>query len=242
MILLLAGTKEAREIAETCGAQGIEITASLAGATRAPVPLAVNTRVGGFGGDEGFRAWLRVHRPTAVLDATHPFAAQISARSYKVCLAETIPYLQLDRPQWRPKPGDIWYDVSCEQAVASVVAPGSTLFIATGRQTLHRFAALDGCRLICRQIDPPGQPFPFANGEYLISRPPFSVAEERALFEQLGIDWLVVKNAGGEASASKLVAARELGIPVAMIARPLATGAPICSTVSEALAWIVLHR
>ena len=119
-----------------------------------------------------------------------------------------------------------------------MIAPGSTVFLATGRQTLEAFAGLSRCRLICRQIDPPDGPFPFPNGEFLVGRPPFSEADEVALFERLGVDWLVVKNAGGTPSRTKLDAARVLGIKVAMIARPPRPDAAIVETEAEAMAWV----
>lgn len=239
-LLLLAGTAEARAIAAAlAGRPGLDVTASLAGATRQPGALPVACRIGGFGGAGAFRDWLCAHRIDAVIDATHPFAERISARSAAVCAEAGIPYLQLLRPGWTPDPGDRWTMIAREEQAADIIRPPATVFLATGRQTLARFAGLSGCRLICRQIDPPDGPFPFPNGEFLVGQPPFSVSEERALFARLGIDWLVVKNAGGAASRSKLDAARELGLPVLMIARPaLAPGAERAETVAETLAWL----
>ena len=103
---------------------------------------------------------------------------------------------------------------------------------------MTRFANLDGRRLICRVVDPPEAPFPMANGTYIVGRPPFSVDDEISLFTRLGIDWLVVKNAGGAASESKLAAARALSLPVAMIARPPQPDAPRVATVAEAIEWV----
>lgn len=237
-LLLLAGTGEAVRIAEALAARGTPALASLAGATRAPRDLAVPTRHGGFGGDDGFSAFLDAQDIHAVLDATHPFAARISGRTARICKARGLPYCQLLRPEWQPGPGDRWTQLASEEEAAELIAPGATVFLATGRQTLERFAGLAACRLICRQIDLPEGPFPFPNGEFLVGRPPFSVADEEALFTALGVDWLVVKNAGGAASASKLIAARNLGLPVAMIARPEQPEATRVETIEEALAWV----
>jgi precorrin-6A/cobalt-precorrin-6A reductase len=237
-LLLLAGTGEAIAIAQALSAGLMPVIASLAGATRLPRDLNVPTRAGGFGGDEGFRAYLREAGITAVLDATHPFAARISWRSARICQEEGLPYCQLLRPEWAPEAGDKWVMIESEEAAAEHIAPGSTVFLATGRQTLDRFANLGACRLICRQIDPPDRAFPFANGEFLVGRPPFSVEEERHLFKELNIDWLVVKNAGGEAPRSKLIAARQLGISVAMIKRPPQPEAVKVASVEAALDWV----
>ncbi|MFO8126246.1 precorrin-6A/cobalt-precorrin-6A reductase, partial [Yoonia sp.] len=102
----------------------------------------------------------------------------------------------------------------------------------------ERFSNLQGREVICRQIDPPEKPFPFAGGRYLVGRPPFSVEDEVALFQDLGIDVLVVKNAGGAPSRTKLTAARQLGIPVLMIARPAQGNWPVVATVEDALSWV----
>lgn len=237
-LLVLAGTTEAQQIAKALSDRGSPAVASLAGATRAPRAMGLATRTGGFGGAEGFRSYLKEAGITAVVDATHPFAHHISNRSAEICAKENIPYCQLLRPEWQPQAGDAWTFLNNEAEAADHIAPGSTVFLATGRQTLDRFANLSACRLICRQIDPPDRPFPFPNGEFLVGRPPFSIAEETELFKTLGVDWLVVKNAGGEAPRSKLIAARDLGIKVAMINRPPQPDAPKVATVAAALAWI----
>jgi precorrin-6A/cobalt-precorrin-6A reductase len=237
-LLLLAGTREAQDIARGLSERGRPAIASLAGVTRTPVNLGIETRRGGFGGEDGFRQEVQRLGIKAVLDATHPFAHRISNRTARVCADIGLPYCQLLRPQWEPEDGDKWSQVDREEDVASLVSEGQVVFLATGRQTLSRFANLSHARLICRQIDPPDRPFPFANGEYLVGRPPFPVDEEIALFKKLGVDWLVVKNAGGHASKSKLVAARQLGIDVAMIARPPQPEATRVEDVDAALAWV----
>ncbi|WP_147124916.1 cobalt-precorrin-6A reductase [Shimia ponticola] len=238
-ILLLAGTQEGRALAKELSHHGIDTIASLAGATRDATKLAVPTRVGGFGGAAGFENYLHDHGVRAVLDATHPFANRISRRSFEVCTRIGIPYVQVLRPAWQAMSGDTWYFVDQEEEAAGLIASDATVFLATGRQTLERFQNLSGRRVICRQIDPPTQPFPFEGGEFLVGRPPFTVDDEIALFSKLGVDWLIVKNAGGSASSTKLTAARELGIPVIMINRPKPTGAETVRTVHEAMQWVL---
>jgi len=237
MLLLLAGTGAARVIANALAVAGTPAIATLAGATRMPEPLPIETVVGGFGGEQGFRDFLAAHNITAILDATHPFAHRISARSARIAADLSIPYLQFLRPEWVADDGDTWVHLDHEQDAAKVIPVRSTVFLATGRQTLDRFANLTNRTLICRQIDPPNGPFPFPNGEFLIGRPPFSVEDEVALFQQRNVDWLVVKNAGGLASRSKLDAARQLGIPVAMIRRPAQPDCARTDSVADAIKW-----
>jgi precorrin-6A/cobalt-precorrin-6A reductase len=242
MILLLAGTNGAREIAQGLADEKIPAIASLAGATRDPAKLAIKTRSGGFGGAESFAAYLQEAGITAIIDATHAFARRISARTVTVASDLKIPYLQLLRPAWQPQAGDTWVFIDTEKQAADHIPVGATAFLATGRQTLDQFSNLPGRRLICRQIDPPNGPFPFENGEFLVGRPPFSITEEVALFTPLGIEWLVVKNAGGQASRSKLDAARQLKIPVALINRPPLLDVDRVETVAAAIDWARQYR
>ena len=235
-VALLAGTAEARAVAHALAAEGFDAVASLAGATREPEPLPVPTRRGGFGGEAAFAEWLAAERIGAVLDATHPFACAISRRAARVAAAMDLPHRQLLRPGWTPGPGDRWTRAAREEDAAGVVPPGATVFLATGLGSVARFAGLDA-RLICRRIDPPAEPFPL-RGEWLVGRPPFDAASEAALFERLGVDWLVVKDSGGEASRPKLDAARALGLPVVVIDRPPQPDCARVATPEEAMAWI----
>ncbi len=239
-LLLLAGSGEARRLAQHFSTmEGLDPVASLAGTTREPLDLEIPTRVGGFGGRVGFEAFLEAEEIAAVLDATHPFAGRISRRTADVCRNRKLPYLQVLRPEWVPQSGDNWIFIDNESEAVDYIPKGATVFLGTGRQTLMRYANLAGRTLICRRIDTPRHAFPFENGEYLVGRPPFSVEQEVELFTRRKIDWLVVKNAGGELSRTKLEAARRLGLPVLMINRPPPpAGAKRVASVKAALQWV----
>ena len=238
-LLLLAGSGEARAIAEKLAVtKGVEGIASLAGVTRKPADLALPTRIGGFGGNQGFESYLYDERIDAVLDATHPFAARITARTARICRSKGLPHSILRRPEWKQGILDRWHFIDREEEVAGLIPQGMTVFLATGTQGLERFANLRGRKVFCRRIDWPRNPFPFKGGEYVIGRPPFSVEDESCLFTRLAVDWLVVKNSGGTASGSKLEAARELGIDVALLRPPPIPDAVVHSTVQEALDWV----
>lgn len=238
-LLLLAGTGDARMLArDLAKIPKLAVTASLAGATRDPMQLDVPTITGGFGGREQFKIWLQDNDIKWIIDATHPFAARISMRTADVARSLDLDYLQVLRPEWESQSGDNWTTIATEPDAASVIPKGAHVFLATGRQTLNGFANLTDRTLYCRQIDPPDGPFPFLGGEYVIGRPPFSVEDEIRLFKELGIDWLVVKNAGGIASRTKLDAARMLNIPVLMISRPQQPDAVRVATTQEALEWL----
>ncbi|MCP3969337.1 MAG: cobalt-precorrin-6A reductase [Rhodobacteraceae bacterium] len=238
-LLLMAGSGEARRIAGALtNLPGVEASASLAGATRRPAQLGLPTRIGGFGGRGGFIDYLRAEAIEAVLDATHPFAANITARTAAVCHEMNLPHAVVMRPEWRPGPRDRWRIFDREDQVAGFIPKGATVFLGTGVKGLEGFSNLRGRQVICRRIDQPKNPFPFRGGEYLIGRPPFSQKDEVELFGRLGVDWLVVKNAGGDPGRSKLLAARQLGIKVAMMRRPPEPQATILRSVKQALTWV----
>lgn len=234
---MLAGTSEARAlIGEISGR--FEVVASLAGVTRDPIDLGCETRVGGFGGVEGLAAYLRDAKIDAVVDGTHPFAAQMTWNAAEACAQTGVAHVILQRLGWKPEAGDDWRYVDQFEEVNGIIPEGATVFLGTGRQTLEQFSGLTGRRLVCRVIDPPQRDFPFEGGRFVVGRPPFSIEEEVAFFESEGIDWLVVKNAGGTRSRSKLDAARQLGLPVVMQKRPKRPEAAVVWTVDECVAWL----
>jgi precorrin-6A/cobalt-precorrin-6A reductase len=236
-LLVLAGTSDARQLLE--GLQGKKVIASLAGVTRAPADLPAKTRKGGFGGADGFRDYLVENAIKGVVDATHPFAGKMTHTAAMVCAELDLPHVILQRPEWVTSAGDDWHFVDSVAETAAIIPDGATAFLGTGRQTLAEFSCLEGRKLLARVIDPPKKPvLADFKGEFLIGTPPFSIAEEVALFREKGIEWLVVKNAGGKNSRSKLDAARELGLPVVMINRPELPDAHVVGSVDEALKWV----
>jgi precorrin-6A/cobalt-precorrin-6A reductase len=237
VILLLSGTSDSRRLAAGLAERGLPATASLAGATRDPAPLPLPTRTGGFGGAEGFARFLDSHGVRAVIDATHPFAARITARTVAVCASRTLPLLRLERPGWTPAPGDRWTFVADQAEAAALIPPDAVVFLATGRQSLPGWAGLRARRVHVRVIDLPLGRFPFPGG-FVVGRPPFDRASESGLLRDLGITHLVVKDSGAAEARAKLDAARDLGLPVVVLRRPpRPPGLRVAETVEEALAW-----
>lgn len=237
-LLLLSGSGDARALAGRLdGLSGVRATLSFVTPPRLAHPPDMPVRLGGFGGADGFRRYIASAGISAVIDATHPFAAAMASRTAALCQEAGLPHLKLLRPAWQPGPGDCWQPVDDAAAAAAAIPAGAIVFVASGRQTLSALADVDA-RLICRRIDPPDEDFPFDNGYFLQGSPPFSVAAETALFRELSITYLLVKNAGGSASRAKLEAARELGLPVIMIRRPPPPDCRIVPTVDAALDWV----
>jgi precorrin-6A/cobalt-precorrin-6A reductase len=238
-VLLLGGTAEARRLAAAVGrAASVALTSSLAGAVAVPLLPEGDVRIGGFGGVEGLTAWLRDHRTAAVVDATHPFSTRMTATAIAATDALDIPLLVLRRPGWTAGPGDRWHRVADAAAAAALLPSlGERAFLAIGSGGLAAFAHLPGWFLL-RAIDPPPPPLP-ARHRLVIDRGPFTADAERALLREHRIEVLVCRDSGGDLTAAKLVAARELGLPVVMIDRPPApTTVPTVETVDEAVVWL----
>ncbi|MEV0120485.1 cobalt-precorrin-6A reductase [Streptomyces sp. NPDC050703] len=246
-VLILGGTTEGRRLAGLLvGAAGTRVTSSLAGRVASPRLPPGEVRVGGFGGAGGLAAWLREHRVDALIDATHPFAGTISFNAAAAAASAHVPLLALRRPGWVASPGDDWHPVgSLEHAARVLPALGERVFLTTGRMGLAAFtggAALDRLWFLVRSVDAPEPPFP-ARMDVLLERGPFTLDGERELLRRHRIDVVVTKDSGGAATAPKLAAAREAGIPVVVVERPpVPEGVPVASTPEEAAAWLRADR
>ncbi|MEN1889742.1 cobalt-precorrin-6A reductase [Streptomyces mirabilis] len=220
-VLVLGGTTEARRLAAELAARpGVRVTTSLAGRVSRPGALDGDVRVGGFGGADGLARWLREHRVDAVVDATHPFAAAITANAARAAAAAGIPAVVLRRPGWASGPDDRWHWAgSLPEAAALLPSLGRRVFLTTGRLGLAAFAHLSELHFLVRTVEPPEPPMP-QDMEVLLARGPFTPDEERTLLRAHRVDVLVTKDSGGEATAAKLTAARDLALPVVVVRRP----------------------
>lgn len=236
MILILGGTAEARRFGRLVAGAELEATISMAGATLSPAPQALPTRIGGFGGEEGLRSYLRDNHVLAVIDMTHPFARQMTARAAQVCAALDLPYLRFERLPWVPCPGAQWTHVSDPALVAEAVPEGARILLTTGPGSAEKLG-LEGRDVICRRIDLAEGRAP-EGWRWLVARPPFSLEDELALMRRERITLLIAKNSGGGDGSAKLDAAARLDIPVVMIERPpLPEGIKVVGTLWAALAW-----
>jgi precorrin-6A/cobalt-precorrin-6A reductase len=240
-ILILGGTTEGYALAGALADRpDLRVVTSLAGRTPNPRRPAGALRIGGFGGVEGLAAYLTGKRVAAVIDATHPFAATMGSHAAQACADLGVPLLRLARPAWEPGAGDRWESV--DDWYGAVVAlrnlGARRVLLAVGRQELSPFAILDDVWFLVRCVSRP-DPLPaFAHAELLLDRGPFQLDAERALLERHRIDCIVCKNSGGSASAAKLQAARECGIPVVMRERPPRPALPTAPDVAAALDWL----
>ncbi|MBY0362616.1 MAG: cobalt-precorrin-6A reductase [Phreatobacter sp.] len=242
-LLILGGTTEAAMLAARLAAAhpGIAATVSLAGRTQDPRPLALPMRIGGFGGAGGLADYLAASGTKAVIDATHPFAAVMPFNATEACRSAGIPLLALQRPEWVAKESDHWTRVAtmAEAALALGDAP-RRVFLTIGRQELPAFAAAPHHAYLARVIDPPNGPLP-PNLTLLRHRGPFDTEAETELMRREKIGIVVAKNAGGEATIGKIIAARRLGLPLVMVSRPARPAMPTVATVEEAMDWLGAH-
>lgn len=218
-IIILGGTAEAREIAASLVAGGHHVTSSLAGVTRAPVLPDGELRVGGFGGTLGLIDYLKSSNIDVLVDATHPFAAIMSAHAHEAAGAFGIPLLRFERPAWQPQRGDNWINAASMVEAANAIPPNMRVMLTTGRKGLDGFLKRDDLSGVIRCIETPDATLP-PHWKLLLDRPPYAQEQEIKLMQNHAITHLVSKNAGSGSTEAKLAAARQIGLPVVMISRP----------------------
>jgi precorrin-6A/cobalt-precorrin-6A reductase len=216
---------------------------SLAGATTNPAPQPIPQRVGGFGGAEGLAAYLAAERIDAVIDATHPFAARISANAAAACRATNTPFVVFTRPPWTRQPRDRWIETpTIEAAVDALGLKRRIVFLTQGRLKLVAFARAPQHRYVVRAIDRPAEIDALPDHKLILARGPFSLAEEIGLMRSESVETLVTKNSGGGATYAKIEAARVLGIGVVMVQRPDPPESETLHDLEKVMAWIATHR
>jgi precorrin-6A/cobalt-precorrin-6A reductase len=241
-LLILGGTTEASALARAVeGWADLDPILSLAGRTQNPVIPPIPYRTGGFGGVDGLKAYLADDKIDAVIDATHPFAAQMSANAAEACGALNIPLALFTRAAWRPVPGDRWTQVADMEAAADALGEmPRRVFLTIGGLQLAAFADAPQHHYVVRTIDAPEAALP--DRKLILARGPFTVEDETQLMRDERIDVLVTKNSGGKATAAKLAAARGLNIEVIMVERPKPPDVEAFETLDAITAWALAHR
>jgi precorrin-6A/cobalt-precorrin-6A reductase len=239
-ILILGGTTEARRLAGClAGRTELAVVLSLAGRTAAPAAQPVPVRVGGFGGAEGLAAYLSAEHIDVLVDATHPYAAVISANAAKAAVSAGVRLLALRRPPWTPVAGDDWTEVGdMPEAVRALGGAPRRAFLALGRKELAPFADAPQHHYLVRSVDPVDPPLAVPHASYITGRGPFGEDDDRALLAAHRIEVVIAKNSGGTATYGKIAAARTLGLPVIMLRRPELPIVATVETVEAAVAWL----
>ncbi|MBV1701055.1 MAG: cobalt-precorrin-6A reductase [Hyphomicrobiales bacterium] len=242
-VLVLGGTGEANALIDAIASiPEIEPILSLAGRTAMPKLPAIATRIGGFGGIEGLRAYLKAERIALVVDATHPYAAQMSGHTQAACTAVGLDCLRLARPGWTPREGDDWRRVeNVAGAIAALGEAPQRVFLTHGRLELDRFAQAAQHFYLVRAIEPPEDFDKLPRAQLILARGPFGERDELALMQAARISRLVSKDSGGDATYGKIAAARALQVPVILLQRPASPAALAVGSVAEAVAWLRAH-
>ena len=245
MILVLGGTAEARELATLLEAAGVRFMSSLAGRVARPRLPVGAVHMGGFGGVSGLRSFLLENRVTAVVDATHPFAQGMTANAVAACTADGVPLLRLERPGWSDAPGaDTWEWVDDHEAAAAAAARlGRHPFLTVGRQSLGHFVGpLADRRTLVRAVDEPPIELP-ESWTLILSRGPYLLDDERALFEEHDVDVVVTKDSGGSYTWPKMQVAAERDAAVVIVRRgPGPAGVEVVSDPQAAADWAAAQR
>lgn len=239
-VLILGGTTEANQLAQAVAQDPrIEAVLSHAGRTENPTPPPISWRVGGFGGVDGLVDYLRGENIARVVDASHPFAAQMSAHAIAACSRASVPLVAIERRPWQRAPGDRWIEVDDLAAAAQALgAVPRRVFLGIGRLQLDAFAAHPQHSYLLRLVDPPRAPLPLRDAEVIVARGPFRRADDRAMLSNFRAEIVVAKNAGGSAAAAKIEAARDLALPVVMVRRPFIPARERVESVAEVLRWL----
>ncbi|MGB7380776.1 MAG: cobalt-precorrin-6A reductase [Rivularia sp. (in: cyanobacteria)] len=238
-ILILGGTQEAAKLAKkAANLPDIQVKLSLAG--RTSQIASQNLRVGGFGGVTGLIEYLKSENIDLLIDATHPFAAQISQNAATAAENLQLPFLMLIRPKWESVIGDKWIEVENIPAAVEILSGLSKrVFLTIGRQEVTAFSQLENIWFLMRTIEKPSLDIVLPKGLLLLERGPFDKDSEKQLLDKHKIDTVVSKNSGGDATYAKIIAARELGIKVVMVKRPMLPQGAWVEDVESALRWIL---
>jgi precorrin-6A/cobalt-precorrin-6A reductase len=241
-LLILGGTQEAFQLAERLAdVAGVEIISSLAGRTRAPRTPKGQVRTGGFGGVEGLVRYLREQRITHLINATHPFAAQISGNAVSAAAQAAVPLMRLLRPAWTARSDDRWIAARhAAEAAALCRREGGRIFLTLGSGELDAFADIHNAHFLVRMVDLPER-LPLRDYRVIAARGPFSLQDELHLLAEHHIGLIVAKNSGGDATYAKIEAARRMDLPVIMIERPpiaLDPRSPAVATVEDVIDWV----
>lgn len=237
--LILGGTADANLLAETIARAGIDAVYSYGGRTRTPADQPLPTRIGGIGGVSGLADYLRREGITHVIDATHPFAAEMSRNAIAACAQTATPLIALDRAPWNKTSGDRWIEVAdIVSAVAVLPDSPARVFLAIGRQHIAPFGNRPQHSYTLRFVDPPEEASPLPNADVIVSRGPFTLDSELEMMRTRRIEWIVARNSGGTGACAKIDAARALGLPVIMITRPQLPDRPRVESVSKVMEWL----
>ncbi|MGO8954170.1 MAG: cobalt-precorrin-6A reductase [Rhodomicrobium sp.] len=239
-LLLLGGSTEASALAKLLAAdRRFEATLSLAGRPATPRAQPIAVRTGGFGGVEGLVRYLREERIDVLIDATHPFAAQMSRNAIAAASIAGTPLLAVERPAWERQPGDSWTIVPDMASAVAALGEKPRIVFTVGSLAVPELLAAPQHTYIVRLIDMPAMASGLPNIKFVQGRGPFTAGDDIRLFRCRRIEVVLAKNSGGHATASKIQAARALKLPVIMVERPFVPPRSAVPAAEYAMIWLI---
>lgn len=218
-ILILGGTKEAAELAKELVSDGHDVTSSLAGRTKEPLPITGNTRIGGFGGAQGLAEYLMLEKVEHLIDATHPFAKQISKNAVEAAKLTSVQFEIRTRNPWERKEDDLWQEVATLEEALHAIPSGARVLLALGSQYIDIFATRSDVFYLVRMVDPPKETIKLPNHEILLGKPSADWQIEKRVLQQNNLTHIVCRNSGGQGAYAKIQAASALQLPVIVVNR-----------------------
>lgn len=236
-ILIFGGTGEARELANRLVELGHDVTSSLAGRTQAPLLPQGEIRRGGFGGVPQLSTYVTENDFERIIDATHPYAENMSQQLVPAANVADVPLLRLNRPVWERPEGTVWIEVDSANTAIQDLPEHAALFLSLGHKEIRNIDIWPEIKCLVRLIEKPTNPLP-ENAELLLARPPYTFESEIALMRKHGITHLLTKNSGGAQTRAKIDAAAALGIVTYMVQRPELAPAKEVSSIDAAIDWV----
>ncbi len=235
----MGGTSEARKLCHQVSERKTDAIVSFAGRVTNIESQPLPTRTGGFGGVLGLVDFIVQRKISHLVDATHPFSANISENAIEAARLTGVRFATLERPAWVPCPDDNWFRVkSVEEAIDTLSDQKDRIFLAIGRKNILGFLNRKANFYLLRVVETAPEISSKSDYKIIYGKGPYKFENDKKILIDYNITKIIAKNSGGVGSRAKIDAARVLEIPVVMIDRPKISYRKIFETVEETMDWL----
>lgn len=251
MIFVVAGTQDGRELVKLLLDKGYDVAASVVSryggellAHACGQKCLINDKPLD---EEGLKNYLQVHHIRLLVDASHPYAANVSRNAMAVCKALAIPYIRYERDLSKLDYAGITVVHSYEEAAEAAAGLGRKIFLTTGSRNLEKFVhspALKDCELTARVLPTADvialcEELGLDAGHIVALQGPFSRELNVELFRKYGAEVIITKNSGAVGGTdTKFAAAAELNLPIVLIDRPQLAYPCLAHAYAEVLSFV----